>query len=87
TLQATPLPDNHFNVVYFDAFAPSIQPELWTTEIFEKIYASMSNGGIITTYSAKGSVRRAWQQTGFAVERLPAPAGKREMLRGVKRRP
>jgi tRNA U34 5-methylaminomethyl-2-thiouridine-forming methyltransferase MnmC len=47
----------------------------------------MSDGGIITTYSAKGSVRRAWQQTGFAVERLPAPAGKREMLRGMKSRP
>jgi len=84
TLQAALLPNNYFNVVYFDAFAPSIQPELWTNEIFEKIYASMSVGGVIATYSAKGSVRRAWQQTGFVVERLPAPAGKREMLRGMK---
>ena len=84
TLQAVRLPDNYFNVVYFDAFAPSVQPELWTDEIFEKIYAAMSGGGVITTYSAKGSVRRIWQQTGFTVERLPAPAGKREMLRGRK---
>jgi tRNA U34 5-methylaminomethyl-2-thiouridine-forming methyltransferase MnmC len=84
TLQAVSLPKNYFNVVYFDAFAPSVQPELWTNEIFEKIYASMSVGGILTTYSAKGSVRRTLQQTGFTVERLPAPTGKREMLRGVK---
>jgi len=84
TLQTAVLPDNYFNVVYFDAFAPSVQPELWSDEIFEKIYASMTVGGIMTTYSAKGSVRRAWQQAGFTVERLPAPAGKREMLRAVK---
>jgi tRNA U34 5-methylaminomethyl-2-thiouridine-forming methyltransferase MnmC len=84
TLQSAVLPKNYFNVVYFDAFAPSVQPELWTNEIFSKIYASMTANGIITTYSAKGSVRRAWQQTGFTVERLPAPKGKREMLRGVK---
>jgi len=84
TLQAVSLPENCFNVVYFDAFAPSVQPELWESAIFEKIYASMSVGGVLTTYSAKGSVRRTLQQTGFAVERIPAPAGKREMLRAVK---
>jgi len=84
TLQAVSLPENYFNVVYFDAFAPSVQPELWESAIFEKIYASISGGGILTTYSAKGSVRRTLQQTGFTVERLPAPAGKREMLRATK---
>ena len=84
TLQAFSLPENYFNVVYFDAFAPSVQPELWEKEIFEKIYASMSVGGILTTYSAKGNVRRTLQQTGFTVERIPAPAGKREMLRAMK---
>ena len=84
-LQDVSLPKNHFNAVYFDAFAPSVQPELWENEIFKKIHVSMSIGGIMTTYSAKGSVRRAWQQIGFAVERLPAPAGKREMLRAEKR--
>jgi tRNA U34 5-methylaminomethyl-2-thiouridine-forming methyltransferase MnmC len=83
TLQTVSLPENHFNVVYFDAFAPSVQPELWTNEIFEKIHASMTSDGIMTTYSAKGSVRRSLQQTGFTVERLPAPAGKREMLRAT----
>jgi tRNA U34 5-methylaminomethyl-2-thiouridine-forming methyltransferase MnmC len=85
TLQASSLPENYFNAVYFDAFAPTVQPELWENEIFEKIYASMTVGGVMTTYSAKGSVRRAWQQTGFMVERLPAPTGKREMLRAVKK--
>jgi len=84
TLQSVSLPENFFNVVYFDAFAPSVQPELWESAIFEKIYTSMSAGGVMTTYSAKGSVRRSLQQTGFTVERLPAPAGKREMLRAVK---
>jgi tRNA U34 5-methylaminomethyl-2-thiouridine-forming methyltransferase MnmC len=84
TLQAVSLPENYFNVVYFDAFAPAVQPELWEDVIFEKIYASMSAGGIMTTYSAKGNVRRTLQQTGFTVERLPAPTGKREMLRAMK---
>jgi len=84
-LQTVSLPANCFNVVYFDAFAPSVQPELWQSAMFDKIYASMSEGGILTTYSAKGNVRRTLQQTGFAVERLPAPAGKREMLRAVKK--
>ncbi|MCL2041537.1 MAG: tRNA (5-methylaminomethyl-2-thiouridine)(34)-methyltransferase MnmD [Bacteroidales bacterium] len=83
-LQAVPLPASCFNVVYFDAFAPAVQPELWESAIFEKIYASISAGGVLTTYSAKGSVRRTLQQTGFTVERLPAPAGKREMLRARK---
>jgi len=84
TLQEVSLPENHFNTVYFDAFAPSVQPELWENAIFEKIHTAMSDGGIMTTYSAKGSVRRAWQQIGFTVERLPAPTGKREMLRAMK---
>ena len=83
-LQDISLPDNIYNTVYFDAFAPSVQPELWEKEIFDKIYRSMVPGGILSTYSAKGSVRRTMQETGFLVERLPAPAGKREMLRAKK---
>lgn len=73
-----------FDIVYYDAFSPDKQPELWTQEIFEKIYAQMSTGGILTTYCAKGAVRRAMKAAGFLVERIPGPKGKREMLRARK---
>ena len=73
-----------FDLVYFDAFGPRVQPELWTEEIFGIMYRALKNGGVLVTYSAKGSVRRAMQAVGFRVERLPGPPGKREMLRAVK---
>lgn len=70
-----------YDVVYFDAFAPDKQPEVWSQELFDKLFFSMNTGGIITTYCAKGSVRRMMQQAGFTVERIPGALGKREMLR------
>ena len=73
-----------FNLIYFDAFGPRVQPELWTEEIFQIMYTALKTGGILVTYSAKGSVRRAMQAVGFRVERLEGPPGKREMLRGTK---
>lgn len=73
-----------FDLVYFDAFGPRVQPELWTPEIFGNMHESMRPGGVLVTYSAKGSVRRAMQEVGFSVERLPGPPGKREMLRATK---
>jgi tRNA U34 5-methylaminomethyl-2-thiouridine-forming methyltransferase MnmC len=73
-----------YDLIYFDAFGPEKQPELWTEEIFEKMYLSLRNGGILVTYSAKGSVRRAMQSAGFTMERIPGPPGKRQMMRGVK---
>lgn len=73
-----------FDLVYFDAFAPEKQPEMWYQNIFEKIYKAMSPEGILVTYCAKGEVRRRMQRCGFLVERLPGPPGKREMLRAVK---
>jgi len=75
---------NGFDLIYFDAFGANVQPELWSVEIFKKMYNSLKNKGVLVTYSAKGSVRRAMQQVGFKVERLPGPPGKREMLRGIK---
>jgi tRNA U34 5-methylaminomethyl-2-thiouridine-forming methyltransferase MnmC len=75
---------NLFNLIYFDAFGFRLQPELWSVEIFEKMYQALKNNGILITYSAKGSVRRAMQEVGFTVERLPGPPGKREMLRAIK---
>lgn len=76
--------ENQFDLIYFDAFGARVQPELWTEEIFEKMYKSLKTGGVLVTYSAKGSVRRAMQSVGFLVEKLPGPPGKREMLRGKK---
>jgi len=73
-----------FNLIYFDAFGARVQPELWTETIFQKMYTALKTGGILVTYSAKGSVRRAMQAVGFNVERLPGPPGKREMLRATK---
>ncbi|ANW96764.1 SAM-dependent methyltransferase [Wenyingzhuangia fucanilytica] len=73
-----------FDLIYFDAFGARVQPDLWTEEIFALMYTALKPGGKIVTYAAKGSVRRAMQTVGFAVERLPGPPGKREMLRGTK---
>jgi tRNA U34 5-methylaminomethyl-2-thiouridine-forming methyltransferase MnmC len=71
-------------LVYFDAFAPGKQPGMWNQAIFNKLYQSMIQNGILTTYCAKGSVRRMMQEAGYSVERIPGPPGKREMLRATK---
>lgn len=77
--------DKHaFDLIYYDAFGARVQPELWTEPLFERMYEALKTPGILVTYAAKGSVRRAMQATGFTVERLPGPPGKREMLRAVK---
>jgi len=75
---------NTFNIIYFDAFGARVQPELWTETIFQKMYDALQVDGVLVTYAAKGSVRRAMQAVGFKVEKLPGPPGKREMLRGTK---
>ncbi len=75
---------NQFDLIYFDAFGARVQPQLWTETIFKKMYAALKSNGVLVTYSAKGSVRRAMQAVGFTVERLPGPPGKREMLRAQK---
>lgn len=73
-----------FDLIYFDAFGARVQPELWTVEIFKKMFQSLKKNGVLVTYSAKGSVRRAMIEVGFKVEKLPGPPGKREMLRATK---
>lgn len=73
-----------FDLIYFDAFAPDVQPELWTEAIFSKIFQMTNESGALVTYCAKGSVKRALKASGFAVESLPGAPGKREMVRGVK---
>jgi tRNA U34 5-methylaminomethyl-2-thiouridine-forming methyltransferase MnmC len=75
---------NQIDLIYFDALGARLQPELWTEAIFEIMFMALKTQGVLVTYSAKGSVRRAMQSVGFTVERLPGPPGKREMLRAVK---
>lgn len=76
--------ENAFELIYFDAFGPRVQPELWSEEVFKNMYRALKRNGVLVTYSAKGDVRRAMQAAGFEVERLPGPPGKREMLRATK---
>ncbi len=73
-----------YDVVYFDAFAPDKQPEVWDAAVFEKIYQHLSPGGNLTTYSVKGEIRRRLQRAGFIVEKLPGPSDKREITRAEK---
>jgi tRNA U34 5-methylaminomethyl-2-thiouridine-forming methyltransferase MnmC len=77
------LPGN-FDLVYYDAFSPDKQPELWSTDLFLRLFNTMNKGGILVTYCAKGQVRRNLQSAGFKTERLPGSPGKREMLRARK---
>lgn len=73
------------DLVYFDAFAPEKQPEMWNEQLFRSLYVYINTGGILTTYCAKGVIRRMLQAVGFRVERLPGPpGGKREILRATK---
>lgn len=72
------------DIIYFDAFGPDKQPEMWSEEIFFRLFNNCTEGGILVTYSAKGEVRRRMVNAGFKVERLPGPPGKMEMLRGIK---
>lgn len=73
-----------YDVVFFDAFSPDAQPDLWTEEVFKNVYALMKEGGVMTTYCAKGDVRRAMLAAGFKVEKLQGPPGKRHILRATK---
>ncbi len=72
-----------FDLVYYDAFAPLTQEELWTPEIFQHIGGAMNTGGVLVSYCAKGSFKRALQSAGFTIEKIPGPPGKREMIRGT----
>lgn len=73
-----------FDIVYFDAFAPNKQAELWTIEILEKVFRLLAPGGIMVTYCAKGQLKRDLKALDFEVETLPGPPGKKEMVRGFK---
>lgn len=77
---------DYYDVIYFDAFSPEKQPEMWSEGVLKKIYDHLRNQGILVTYCAKGEIRRRMQKIGFVVERLAGPpGGKREILRGTKK--
>lgn len=78
-------PTEPVNIIFYDAFAPAAQPELWTKEVFEKLLNILAPDGILVTYCSKGDVRRALLAAGFNVEKIPGPPGKREMIRASKK--
>jgi len=77
----TATPEGLFDLIYYDAFSPDIQPHLWQPEIFQKIADHCVNGAVLTTYSSKGIVKRALKDAGFSIEKIPGPPGKREFIR------
>jgi len=80
-------PNHMYDLVYFDAFAPDDQPEMWSIENFSKLFSALTPNGALVTYSAKGLVKQNLRQAGFCVERLAGPPGKRHMIRAWKNAP
>ena len=83
-MENTNFKSNTFDLIYFDAFAPNEQPELWDEAIFQKLYNSLKNKGVLVTYCAKGAFKRTLKSCGFIIVNLPGPPGKREMVRAIK---
>ena len=77
-------PTTKFDLIFFDAFNPNVQPELWKKDVFQKMFNMLKPGGLLTTYCAKGIVRRTMIDCGFMVERLPGPLKKRHIVRAKK---
>ena len=77
--------ENYFDLIYFDAFGYHVQPDLWSTEIFRKMYSALKDNGVLVTYAARGVVKRSMVEVGFTVEKLAGPPGKREMFRATKK--
>jgi tRNA U34 5-methylaminomethyl-2-thiouridine-forming methyltransferase MnmC len=78
--------NQYFDLIYFDAFGPDVQPEMWTIEGFNKMAFALRKGGVLVTYSTKGTVKRNLKEAGFIIEKLPGPMGKREILRATRKR-
>jgi tRNA U34 5-methylaminomethyl-2-thiouridine-forming methyltransferase MnmC len=79
------LPRQTYHLIFFDPFDPAAQPELWEKKIFEKLFAMLRTAGALLTYSSSGRVRRSLEEAGFAVQKLPGPPHKREIIRAVKK--
>jgi tRNA U34 5-methylaminomethyl-2-thiouridine-forming methyltransferase MnmC len=83
-LEESSLPLNHYDLIYFDAFAPNKQPEMWSIQQFEKLFQTLKKGGFLVTYCAQGEFKRTLKKAGFEVKALQGPKGKREMTKGIK---
>ncbi|MGI4759310.1 MAG: tRNA (5-methylaminomethyl-2-thiouridine)(34)-methyltransferase MnmD [Janthinobacterium lividum] len=83
-IQSANLPTNYYDLIYFDAFAPEKQPELWTEDVFAKLYVAAAPGAVLVSYCAQGQFRRNLRAAGWLTEKLPGPPGKREMTRARK---
>lgn len=83
TIQSVELQPGVLDLVYYDAFAPKSQPEMWDLEVFKKIKSAMAVPSVFVTYCAKGQVKRDLKTAGFIVESVPGPPGKREMVRAL----
>jgi tRNA U34 5-methylaminomethyl-2-thiouridine-forming methyltransferase MnmC len=84
TLHDFPIPNSNYHVIFYDAFAPRKQPELWDVYAFEKVFGSLKPNGVLTTYCAQGQFQRTIQLAGFHLERIAGPRGKKHMVRGIK---
>ena len=84
-LEEVELEKDFFDIIYYDAFGPRAQEEMWSVELFDKMYKCLKKNGFLVTYCAKGQVKRNMKSVGFEIERLPGPPGKREMTRAWKR--
>ncbi len=84
TFEEAIMPANTYDLIYFDAFAPESQPHLWEENFLELMYMSLKKEGLMTTYCAKGIVKRRLKAVGFVLETLAGPPGKREMIRAIK---
>jgi tRNA U34 5-methylaminomethyl-2-thiouridine-forming methyltransferase MnmC len=84
TFEAWQAPANTYDLIYFDAFSPNLQPELWTTVMFNKMFTALKPSGVLVTYCAKGQVKRNLKEAGFTIESLSGPVGKREITRAHK---
>jgi tRNA U34 5-methylaminomethyl-2-thiouridine-forming methyltransferase MnmC len=83
-IESIELEEKKFDVVYYDAFAPNSQPEMWTPDLFNKLIVWMNIPSVLTTYCAKGEVKRSMRSAGYNIEKLQGPPGKREMIRANK---
>lgn len=84
TLEEIKLPEAFYDIVYFDAFSPEVQPSLWSEDNFLKLNKTIKNGGILVTYSSKGIVKQALRAVGFEIKRLSGPKGKHHIIRACK---
>ncbi len=84
TVQDVILPESSYNLIYYDAFGPQVEPDMWEPDIFQKMFACLKNEGVLVTYCARGSVKRTLKACGFVLEHPKGPPGKREITRGGK---